>query len=197
MGRAAFQPLLAAALVRLGSRRAVVVHGDDGLDEVTLATSTTVIDTAEGQLRHFRWTPADFGLRRASLADLQVSGPEASAAIIRAVLQGRGGTARDIVVANAAAARMDGRRLPNAGRVRLASGRGDCRGGRRRTPGPPGGTQPSPLARGQRPARKLGVLAGDADCGILFNRVRHRSVDRGEVSRRISGAYNATTWRGG
>jgi anthranilate phosphoribosyltransferase len=104
VGRRPLQPLLAAALVRLGTRRAVVVHGDDGLDEVTLAADTLVLDAAAGQPRPLRWSPADFGLERRTLDDLQVSGPEGSAAIIRAVLAGQPGTARDIVVANAAAA---------------------------------------------------------------------------------------------
>ncbi|MGD0896278.1 MAG: anthranilate phosphoribosyltransferase [Thermoguttaceae bacterium] len=104
VGRAELRPLLAEALTLLGSRRAVVVHGSDSLDEVTLAAPTHVTEAAEGRLRHFDWTPADFGLPRADQSGLQVSGPEESAAVIRAILDGRPGPAREIVLANAAAA---------------------------------------------------------------------------------------------
>jgi anthranilate phosphoribosyltransferase len=104
VGRASLQPLLSQALAMLGTARAVVVHGEDGLDEVTLAGPTRVIEAAGGQLRHWTWTPADFGLESHSLDDLTVEGPQESAALIRSVLDGRRGPARDIVVANAAAA---------------------------------------------------------------------------------------------
>ena len=60
VGRAELRPLLAEALVLLGTARSVVVHGSDGLDEVTLTGSTEVTEAA-GQVRHFQWTPADFG----------------------------------------------------------------------------------------------------------------------------------------
>ena len=103
VGRAELRPLLAEALVLLGTARSVVVHGSDGLDEVTLTGSTEVAEAA-GQVRHFPWTPADFGLETIELASIQVSGPDESAATIRGVLAGQPGPARDIVVANAAAA---------------------------------------------------------------------------------------------
>ena len=61
VGRAELRPLLAEALVLLGTARSVVVHGSDGLDEVTL-TGPTEVTEAAGQVRHFQWTPADFGL---------------------------------------------------------------------------------------------------------------------------------------
>ena len=66
VGRAKFRPLLAEALVLLGTARSVVVHGSDGLDEVTLTGSTEVTEAA-GQVRHFQWVPADFGLGRIDL----------------------------------------------------------------------------------------------------------------------------------
>ncbi|HEY5313113.1 MAG TPA: anthranilate phosphoribosyltransferase, partial [Pirellulales bacterium] len=99
-----WQPLLAEALRRLGTRRALVVHGDDGLDEVTLATATTVYEATPEGVRQFIWQPADFGLQRQPLDALEVDDPAASAVLIRRVLAGEAGTARDIVVANAAAA---------------------------------------------------------------------------------------------
>jgi anthranilate phosphoribosyltransferase len=103
VGRAKFRPLLAEALVLLGTARSAIVNGSDGLDEVTL-TGFTEVTEAAGQVRHFQWTPADFGLGTIDLKAIQVAGPEQSAATIRGVLAGQSGPARDIVVANAAAA---------------------------------------------------------------------------------------------
>ena len=104
VGRAELQPLLADALRLLGTQRAVVVRGDDGLDEVTLTGPTSVIEIAEGNLRTFRWTPEDFGLRSGGVDALRVAGPAESADMIRSVLRGDRGPARDIVVLNAGAA---------------------------------------------------------------------------------------------
>ena len=113
-GRAPFQLLgvskpeycnvLAEALALLGTERAVVVSGEGPLDEVTIAGETEATVASEGMLRQFNWTPAEFGLERQSLDTLVVDGPQASAAMIRRVLAGAAGPARDIVVANAAAA---------------------------------------------------------------------------------------------
>lgn len=104
VGRRPLQALLSEALALLGTRRAVVVHGDDGLDEVTLAGATHVVETSTRGSRQFLWMPADFGLAPSDLAPMQVDGPQESAAVIRAILAGRPGPQRDIVVANAAAA---------------------------------------------------------------------------------------------
>ncbi len=76
VGRAALQPLMAEALLLLGTKRAVIVHGADGLDEVSLAGPTHVIEASGGILRHFDWSPADFGLESAGLETMLVSGPE-------------------------------------------------------------------------------------------------------------------------
>jgi anthranilate phosphoribosyltransferase len=96
--------LLAEALALLGTRRAVVVAGEDGLDEVTLAGRTHLTIVEDGRTSESAWEPEDFGLQRAPLGELRVDGPAASAAMIRDVLAGKAGTARDIVVLNAAAA---------------------------------------------------------------------------------------------
>ncbi|MEX2560530.1 MAG: anthranilate phosphoribosyltransferase [Pirellulales bacterium] len=104
VARPELRGLLSAALARLGTRRALVVRGDDGLDEVTLAGPTRVTEVSQGPTREFAWTPADFGLEPAELTPLKVVGPDESAAIIQQVLSGQPGPARDIVVANAAAA---------------------------------------------------------------------------------------------
>jgi anthranilate phosphoribosyltransferase len=104
VGRPEIRELMADALMMLGTRRALVVSGSDGLDEVTLNGATRVIETTEHQSREFSWSPADFGLRESSLASIRVEGPQASAAMVRDVLAGKTGVARDIVVINAAAA---------------------------------------------------------------------------------------------
>jgi anthranilate phosphoribosyltransferase len=104
VGRPPLQPLLAEALLLLGVRRAFLVHGSDGLDEVTLSGPTAVIEAADGRVRRFEWQPNDFGLQPTGQAEMLVSGPEESAEMILGILAGRRGPPRDIVVANAAAA---------------------------------------------------------------------------------------------
>jgi len=96
--------MMAQALARLGIDRAFVVHGADGLDEITTTGLTTVFQVEEGGVQKGRWSPADFGLPEARIQDLQGGDIETNAAIIRAVLDGEPGPKRDVVVANAAAA---------------------------------------------------------------------------------------------
>ena len=96
---------LAHALVALGTEHAWVVHGSDGLDEVTLAGETFVAEARNGQVKTFEIAPEDFGLERAALSHLRGGDATANAQTIRAVLTGsRRDEARDLVVANAAAA---------------------------------------------------------------------------------------------
>ena len=104
VGRAELLDPMAGALARLGTRDALLVCGRDGLDEVTLSGPTLVRRVRDGQVESFEWTPADFGLESAAVADLRADGPEASAAAIRGVLAGEDGPARRVVLANAAAA---------------------------------------------------------------------------------------------
>jgi anthranilate phosphoribosyltransferase len=105
VGRREIQDKIAAALSRLGGQLGVVVSGDDGLDEVTLAAPTRVNIVSSAGQRVEQWTPEDFGLMRAAdLSAARVDGPEASAALIQRVLAGEPGVARDLVVLNAAAA---------------------------------------------------------------------------------------------
>lgn len=121
VGRAELRPLLAAALGRLGVERAIVVHGADGLDEVALAGATHVTEVRAGELREFTWQPEHFGLAPAPLDSLRVETPAESAAIVRRVLAGERGPARDIVVVNAAAALWTaGRDSEPSGCARLA-----------------------------------------------------------------------------
>jgi anthranilate phosphoribosyltransferase len=95
---------LAQVLGRLGSQRAMVVHGSDGLDEITLTGPTHVAEWVDGGLKEYDVTPADFGVSPIRLADIQVNSPAESAAMIRDVLAGKGGPASDIACVNAAAA---------------------------------------------------------------------------------------------
>ena len=104
VGKPELRPLLAEALGMLGTRRVLVVHGSDGLDEVTLGGTTYVTEAAGRELRQFEWDPSDFGLASSPRDSLLVAGPEQSAAVIRDILDGQTGPPRDVVVANAAAA---------------------------------------------------------------------------------------------
>jgi anthranilate phosphoribosyltransferase len=140
-GRPELRPLLAGAMAKLGTKRTLVVSGEDGLGDVTLAGITYVTEvtasfplplgegrdegaTELGQqevaraqggspenpiysdsatLRDFTWRPEGFGIQQQPLTDLSVDGPAASASLIRRILAGNPGPARDIVVLNAAA----------------------------------------------------------------------------------------------
>lgn len=95
---------IASALARLGTKRAWVVRGADGLDEITLTGKTIVHEATTDGVRRFEISPEDFGLRRSSLDNLRGGTAEDNAAIIRAVLSSeRTDSARDLVLINAAA----------------------------------------------------------------------------------------------
>jgi len=101
--------LLALALRNLECRRAFVVYGWDGLDELSTLGRTRVTELKEGAIRTYELTPDELGLPAASAADLEPGGsPEANAAVVRAVLAGHPGARRDIVLLNAAAALVAG-----------------------------------------------------------------------------------------
>lgn len=104
VGKIRLAELMAGALSQLGSRHALVVCGNDELDEVSLWGETTVFDVQNGIVERKAWTPELLGLDECDVADLRVDSPAQSAEIIRQVLAGTKGPARDIVLANAAAA---------------------------------------------------------------------------------------------
>jgi len=100
---------LARVLAALGTEHAWVVHGEDGLDEITLAGKTHVAEARDGEVRTFEIAPDDFGFDAASLEHLRGGDTEANAAIVRAVLeQKRHDEARRLVIVTAAAALLLG-----------------------------------------------------------------------------------------
>jgi len=95
---------LAEALSMLGLRRALVVHGLDGLDEITITGVTRVAEAREGSVRSYEVEPEEFGMKRGTLEELAGGDAGENAAIIRAVLGGEKSARRDVVLLNAAAA---------------------------------------------------------------------------------------------
>lgn len=95
--------LLVPALGRLTTKRAIAVRGEDGLGELSVLAKNRVAVIENGQVQLETWDPADFGLAGGTLADIQVPDPATSAQLIRKVFNGEAGTARNMVVWNAAA----------------------------------------------------------------------------------------------
>ncbi|MCL6515552.1 anthranilate phosphoribosyltransferase [Alicyclobacillus sp.] len=112
---------VAEALNRLGTTHALVVHGDGGIDEISLQGETLIAEVRDGRVRTYTVVPEDFGLRRAGLAALAGGDAAHNASIIRRVLEGETGPARDVVVLNAGAVlHVAGRADSIADGVRLA-----------------------------------------------------------------------------
>ena len=101
---------LARVLAELGTLRAVVVHGADGLDEISNTGESHICEVHEGVVRSSRVRPEDFGMPLATIADLRGGDREENAQIIRQILAGEPGPRRDIVLMNAAAALVMGGR---------------------------------------------------------------------------------------
>lgn len=95
---------LAHVLKNLGSQRAFVVHGEDGLDEITLTGPTSIAELNEGEVNEYSLDPSDLGLDYCSDQDLKGGSADDNAKILRELLDGAGGPKRDIVLLNAAAA---------------------------------------------------------------------------------------------
>jgi len=114
--------ILVRVLQRLGSRRALVVHGLDGLDEVSLSGPTMVGELKDGEITEYQIKPEDFGMAPAPVSALQVANPAESIARMKAVLANEPGPSQDIVLLNAGAA------LYAAGRVdSIAAGVAEAR----------------------------------------------------------------------
>ncbi len=95
---------LARVLARLGSRHVLVVHSEDGLDEISIGADTHIAEFKDGSVHTHRISPAQFGMESAALSSLTVSSPRESLETIRAVFDNHDGPARDIVALNAGAA---------------------------------------------------------------------------------------------
>jgi anthranilate phosphoribosyltransferase len=95
---------LAEALSMLGLHRALVVHGIDGLDEITITGPTRIAEAREGSVRSYEVEPEEFGMARASLQEISGGDATENAAIIRAIVAGEKSPRRDVVLLNAAAA---------------------------------------------------------------------------------------------
>lgn len=128
-GRDSIAEKLANALARLGVKRAIVVCGNNELDEVSLWGSTTAFLVSEGHVERLKWSAAELSSDRSVTPDqLRVDSPQASAAVIHAVLKNENSPARDIVAANTAAALLAAGRVSTIGeglriaRETLASG---------------------------------------------------------------------------
>jgi anthranilate phosphoribosyltransferase len=104
VGKRELPQTMADVAARLEIERAVVVHGTDGIGEVSLSAATEVIEVSAGVQRSFTWRPEEFGLSSAGQAALRINTADESAAVIRRILSGEHGPPRDIVVLNAAAA---------------------------------------------------------------------------------------------
>jgi anthranilate phosphoribosyltransferase len=95
---------LAEALSILGLRRALVVHGEDGLDEITITGPTRIAEVRNGSVQSYEVTPEEFGMERATLETISGGDAAANAAIIREILGGKKSPCRDVVLLNSAAA---------------------------------------------------------------------------------------------
>jgi anthranilate phosphoribosyltransferase len=131
VGRLELLDLLAQALANLGVGRAYLVHGEDGLDEVSLSAPTLVRRVEHGKVETLRWRPEDFGFTTQPVKSILARDAEESATRIRDILQGLSGPAREIVLANAAAGLLAAGRARTLGEgVQLAAAavdRGEAR----------------------------------------------------------------------
>jgi anthranilate phosphoribosyltransferase len=95
---------LAEVLARLGSRHVLVVHAQDGMDEISIGSTTQVAELREGKISTYTITPEQFGMQRADISQLVVESAAQSLDVVRSVLDNVPGPARDIVALNAGAA---------------------------------------------------------------------------------------------
>jgi anthranilate phosphoribosyltransferase len=103
VGRPETKPMIASALAMLGTKKSFVVCGDDGLGEVTLATTTVGTEVTQKAESEFSWVPEDFGISRQPLDSITITNSKDSVAMVQGVLAGESSPARDIVILNAAA----------------------------------------------------------------------------------------------
>ena len=95
---------LANVLKQLGSRHVLVVHAEDGMDEISIGSPTLIAELKEGEVKTYTIEPEDYGMNRSDISALAVDSAEASLEVVKGVLAGEKGAARDIVALNAGAA---------------------------------------------------------------------------------------------
>jgi anthranilate phosphoribosyltransferase len=103
-----YQETIAEALIGLGCERALVVCGDDGVDEISIADRTRVVEVADGGTEEWFVEPSELGFAPTTLADIAGGSPDENAQVVRRVFEGEAGAARDVVVLNAGAAILVG-----------------------------------------------------------------------------------------
>ena len=127
-----YQETIAEALLALGCERALVVSAEDGLDELSIAGPTRVVEVVDGATLEWFVAPADVGIAEVPLEEIAGGTQEENAAVVRAVLEGAEGPARDVVVLNAGAAILAGGSATDLregmDRARDAIGRGAAMG---------------------------------------------------------------------
>jgi anthranilate phosphoribosyltransferase len=106
---------MARVLQHLGSQHALVVHGEDGLDEISIAAATQIWELQNGSIRAYTITPEDLGLSRASHDAIRGGSAEENVAAMNRVLSGEKGPHRDVVLLNAAAALVAGNAAQDLG----------------------------------------------------------------------------------
>jgi len=113
---------VAHALLNLGTKRAMVVHGMDGLDEITITRESRVSEVKDGGVRTYFIDPRDFGLDIADASVIKGGTARQNASITKEILSGRKGAVRDIVLLNAGAAiYVGGKAADLAGGIKLAA----------------------------------------------------------------------------
>ena len=100
--------IMAQVLCELGTERAFVVHGSDGLDEITISGESKISEVRGGEVRTYYVTPEDFGIARAPISEIQGGDARQNAEIILDILSSHGGTRQDVVLLNAAAGLVAG-----------------------------------------------------------------------------------------
>lgn len=95
---------MAEVLQKLGSRHVLIVHAEDGMDEISIGAETLIAELHNGEITEYRIKPEDFALQRADISQLTVNDADESLMIIKGIFAGQPGPARDIVVMNAGAA---------------------------------------------------------------------------------------------
>lgn len=96
--------IIGKVLINLGAEHAFIVRGEDGLDEITLTDATKITEIKNGLIKTYHIKPEDYGFKRCKPEELKGGSPELNAEILLAILKGKKGIARDIVLLNAAAA---------------------------------------------------------------------------------------------